>query len=74
MDQRHDGPFPGRCVDGDDDSPYTSSQFAYNEAAGVAANAYVLEVVFLLVLGSILALFSLGYSRTLPTVSWRIVG
>lgn len=53
--------------------PYTSSRFTYPDVAGVAANAYLLEVVFLLVLGAILGLFLLGYGRALPTFSLLIV-
>jgi hypothetical protein len=49
--------------------PYTSGGFPYPTVAGVAGNVYILSVVYLAILVIMLALFQMGFSRTLPTLS-----
>jgi len=53
--------------------PYSSSQFSFRSVAGVLSNAYIVDLVFLVVLAVVLALYSIEYSRTMPTVSLLIL-
>ena len=63
--------------------PYTSSQSpfpspfpspAFRAVGSALATAYLLNVVLLVVLAIVFGLFSIGYSRTMPTLSLLIVG
>src|SRR5437879_9637233 len=63
--------------------PYTSSQSpfpspfpspAFRAVGSALATAYLLNVVLLVVLAVVFGLFSIGYSRTMPTLSLLIVG
>ncbi len=49
--------------------PYTSSQFTYRSVASVLGTAYLLDVVLLVVLAVVFALFSIGYAGKMPTLS-----
>jgi len=61
--------------------PYTSSQSpfpppttpAFRAVGSALATAYLLDVVLLVVLAVVFGLFSIGYSRTMPTLSLLIV-
>ena len=62
--------------------PYTSSQRpfpspfpspAFRAVGSALATAYLLNVVLLVVLAVVFGLFSIGYSRTMPTLSLLIV-
>jgi hypothetical protein len=53
--------------------PYGSSQVSYPTVAVLAGNAYLLESVYALILFTVLGLFQLGFSRTLPTLSLLVV-
>src|SRR5205809_7730273 len=54
--------------------PYSSLAFSYSETAGVAGNVYVLEVVYLVVLGLTLVFFRFAFSRNIPPVNLLILG
>src|SRR5213080_1420936 len=53
--------------------PYSSPAFSYSETARVAGNAYVLEVVYLVVLGLTLGLFRFEFSRKMPPANLLIL-
>lgn len=58
--------------------PYSSSQsvlagLSFRGVGSVLGTAYLLDVVLLVVLAVVFALFSMGYSRTMPTLSLLIV-
>src|SRR5207237_3261743 len=53
--------------------PYSSPAFSYSETAGVAGNVYVLEVVYLVVLGLTLGLFRFEFSRKMPPANLLIL-
>jgi hypothetical protein len=53
--------------------PYSSPGFGYPDTAGVAGNVYVLEVVYLVVLGLVLGLFRFEFSRKMPTANLLIL-
>jgi hypothetical protein len=58
---------------GSDSRPYSSTQFSFHSVAGVLGNAYVINLVFLVVLAVVLALYSIEFSRSMPTVSLLIL-
>ena len=53
--------------------PYSSPAFSYSETAGVAGNVYVLELVYLVVLGLTLGLFRFEFSRKMPPANLLIL-
>ncbi len=65
--------YRGGAWTGSETLPYSSSQFSFHAVAGVLSNAYVVDLVFLVVLAVVLALYSIEYSRTMPTVSLLIL-
>ena len=65
--------YRGGAWDGTTILPYTSSQFAYPSVAGVLGTAYLLDVLLFGVLAVVLGLFSIDYSRTMPTLNLLIV-
>jgi len=53
--------------------PYSEITAQYPATAGVASNVYVLEVVFLVVLAAVIALFRFEFSRKMPPVNLLIL-
>jgi hypothetical protein len=53
--------------------PYSEPSFQYPSIAGVASNVYVLEVVYLVVLAAVIALFRFEFSRKMPPVNLLIL-
>src|SRR5437762_2856713 len=53
--------------------PYSSPAFSYSETARVAGNAYVLEVVYLVVHGLTPGLFRFEFSRKMPPANLLIL-
>ncbi|HLQ41416.1 MAG TPA: hypothetical protein VK189_01015 [Thermoplasmata archaeon] len=53
--------------------PYSSTLSPYRAVANVLGTAYLLDLVFLVVLAVVLALFSMEYGRSMPTLSLLIL-
>jgi hypothetical protein len=53
--------------------PFSETNFLYPAVAGVASNVYVLNIVYLLVLVAVLALFRFEFSRKMPAVNLLIL-
>jgi hypothetical protein len=53
--------------------PFSETNFPYPVIAGVASNVYVLDVVYLVVLATVLALFRFEFSRKMPPVNLLIL-
>ena len=65
--------YRGGAWDGTEILPYSSTLSSYRAVASVLATAYLLDLVFLIVLAVVLALFSLEYGRAMPTLSLLIL-
>ncbi len=70
--------YRGGIWDGTTILPYASSQpvlagLSFRGVGSVLGTAYLLDVVLLVVLAVVFVLFSMGYSRTMPTLSLLIV-
>jgi len=65
--------FENGVWDGTEILPYSSSRFAERSIAGALGTAYILDVVLILVLVVVFALFSMEHSRTMPALSLLIV-
>lgn len=59
--------------DGTEILPYTSTSFSFRSVAGVLGTSYILDLVFLIVVAVVLALFLMDYARTMPTLSFLIM-
>ncbi len=51
--------------------PYSSTPFSF--LAGVLGTAYILDVVYIIVLSVVLALFSMDTTRTMPTLTLLVI-
>src|SRR5213594_4263031 len=67
-DRYVDGAWDGTVI-----LPYTSTLSPYRAVASVLGTAYLLDLVLLVVLAVVLALFSIEYGRSMPTLSLLIV-
>jgi hypothetical protein len=67
-DQYTRGPWTGTVI-----LPYNAPNFPYPAVAGVAGNAYVLDLVFLVVLALVIGLFRFEFSRKMPTANLLIL-
>src|SRR3989475_638959 len=65
--------YRGGAWDGTEILPYSSTLSSYRAVASVLATAYLLDLVLLIVLAVVLALFSLEYGRAMPTLSLLIL-
>lgn len=65
--------YVGGTWDGTEILPYSSTAFFFRALAGVLGTAYVLDLVFVIVAAVVLALFSMDYLRTMPTVSMLVI-
>jgi hypothetical protein len=53
--------------------PFSEPSFPYPATAGVASNVYVLNIIYLVVLAAVLALFRFEFSRKMPPVNLLIL-
>jgi len=65
--------YRGGAWDGTEILPYTSTLSPYRAVASVLGTAYLLDLVFLVVLAVVLVLFSIEYGRAMPTLSLLIL-
>ena len=65
--------YRGGAWDGTEILPYTSTVSPYRAVASVLGTAYLLDLVLLVVLAVVLALFSIEYGRAMPTLSLLIL-
>lgn len=68
--------YRGGAWDGTEILPYTSTLSTlspFRAVASVLGTAYLLDLVFLVVLAVVLALFSMEYGRSMPTLSLLIL-
>src|SRR5438128_7524122 len=65
--------YRGGAWDGTEILPYSSTLSPYRAVASVLGTAYLLDLVLLVVLAVVLALFSIEYGRSMPTLSLLIV-
>src|SRR6266568_4885198 len=66
--------YVGGVWDGTVILPYTSTALPYRAVASALGTAYLLDLVFLVVLAVVLALFSMEYGRAMPTLSLLVLG
>ena len=64
--------YVGGAWDGTVILPYSSTVSPYRAVASVLGTAYLLDLVFLVVLAVVLGLFSMEYGRAMPTLSLLI--
>ncbi len=65
--------YRGGVWDGTEILPYYSTGFSFRAVAGVLGTSYILDVVFLIVVAVVLALFWMEYARTMPTLSLLVI-
>jgi hypothetical protein len=53
--------------------PYSQPSFPFSDTASVASNVYLINVVYLVVLVAVLALFRFEFSRKMPTANLLIL-